>query len=272
MSTQYTPSLKLALPVTGELDGTWGNVVNDEITSMVEEAISGLVTINTWSANSHTLTVIDGATSESRAAMLLLDDDGLGNPSAAAEVICPAITKIYLVINQSGQSVTFKTPSGTGVVIPAGRSTWVYCDGTNVLFAAGLTPAGDVVGTTDTQTLTNKTLSSPTLTTAPLLNGSWRSNPTAVSALNIDCSLGNYFTKTISANSTFTVSNVPSGVVYSLILELTHTSGAVTWWSGVVWPDNLAPTLVDGRVSLLMFITDDGGTTWRGSSILNYLS
>jgi hypothetical protein len=54
MTTQYTPTLKLALPVTGELSGTWGDVVNDNITSMVEQAIAGLATINTWTANSHT--------------------------------------------------------------------------------------------------------------------------------------------------------------------------------------------------------------------------
>jgi len=31
MTTQYSPILKLALPVQGELSGTWGNVVNDNI-------------------------------------------------------------------------------------------------------------------------------------------------------------------------------------------------------------------------------------------------
>lgn len=272
MATQYTPSLKLALPTTGDLDGTWGVVVNQEITSMVEEAIAGVITINTWTANSHTLTVSDGATAESRHAVLVLEDDGAGNPSAAANLICPDQQKVYIVANNSGQTVTIKTASGIGVALPTGRQITVFCDGTNVFQAEPIPPAGTVVGTTDTQTLSNKTLSSPVLTVAPFLNGSWRANATAVPALNIDCSAGNYFTKTINANSTFTVSNVPSGVVYSLILELTHTSGAVTWWSGVVWPDGIAPTLIDGRTSLLIFITDDGGSTWRGASILNYLS
>ena len=41
MTTQYTSILKLALPVQGELSGTWGDVVNDNITSMVEQAIAG---------------------------------------------------------------------------------------------------------------------------------------------------------------------------------------------------------------------------------------
>ena len=47
MPTQYTPTLKLALPVTGELSGSWGDVVNDNITSMIEQAVAGLATINT---------------------------------------------------------------------------------------------------------------------------------------------------------------------------------------------------------------------------------
>jgi hypothetical protein len=41
MATQYTDKLKLALPTQGELSGTWGTVVNDNITAMVEEAIAG---------------------------------------------------------------------------------------------------------------------------------------------------------------------------------------------------------------------------------------
>ena len=85
MTTQYTPILKLALPVTGELSGTWGDVVNDNITSMVEQAIAGLATISTWSANAHTLSTANGTTSESRCAMLVAQD-GAGL-AAAGEII-----------------------------------------------------------------------------------------------------------------------------------------------------------------------------------------
>ena len=31
MTTAFTPLLQLALPVTGELDGAWGDVVNNNI-------------------------------------------------------------------------------------------------------------------------------------------------------------------------------------------------------------------------------------------------
>jgi len=102
------------------------------------------------------------------------------------------------------------------------------------------------------------------------LAGTYAQTIVAVGALNIDCSTGNYFTKTINGNSTFTVSNVPASRAYSFTLELTHTSGTVTWFSGVVWPAGTAPTLTTGKTHLFMFVTDDGGTRWRASSLINY--
>ena len=143
MATAYTPILKLALPVTGELNGAWGDVVNNNITSMVEQSVAGLATINTWIANSHTLTSADGTTSESRCAMLVIDDDGAGNPSAAATVVCPTATKSYIVRNLCGQTVTVKTSAGTGVAVPNNQAALVFCDGTNVVTGAF---NGDVVG------------------------------------------------------------------------------------------------------------------------------
>ena len=95
---------------------------------------------------------------------------------------------------------------------------------------------------------------------------------TAMAALDVDCSAGNYFTKTIAADSTFTFSNVPSGRAYSFTLELTHTSGTITWPTAVKWNNNSAPTLLTGVVHLFMFVTSDGGTTFRASALVNYVS
>lgn len=131
MATQYTSILKLALPTQGELSGSWGDVVNDNITSMVEEAIAGLATINTWTNDSHTLTSAFGTTSESRAAILVLTDTNT-ELTGAGEVICPDASKVYIVKNDAGQTVTVKTASGTGVAISDGTTKLVVCDGTNV--------------------------------------------------------------------------------------------------------------------------------------------
>lgn len=101
--------------------------------------------------------------------------------------------------------------------------------------------------------------------------GQYKSAATAVAALNVDCSLGNYFTKTIGTNSTFTFSNVPTGV-YAFALEVENTAGTISWPSSVKWPNDTAPTLSTGRTHLFVFITDDGGTRWRGTSNVNYVT
>jgi hypothetical protein len=134
MTTQYTPILKLALPVQGELSGTWGDVVNDNITSMVEQAIAGLSVVNTWTTNSHVLTTANGTTAESRAAMLSLTDSGTAL-TGAGSVICPALSKVYIVKNGTAQVITVKTAAGSGIAVPVGKTMLVYCDGTNVLEA-----------------------------------------------------------------------------------------------------------------------------------------
>ena len=102
------------------------------------------------------------------------------------------------------------------------------------------------------------------------VNGSSASNIVAVAASDIDCSLGNYFTKTINGATTFTFSNVPASRAFSFVLAVTHTSGAITWPASVSWPNSTAPTLTTGKTHLFVFVTSDGGTTWRGNSSVNY--
>lgn len=105
------------------------------------------------------------------------------------------------------------------------------------------------------------------ITTVPQFCGT----ATAVSALDIDCSTSNYFFKTINGNSTFTFSNVPaSGVAYSFTLEITHTSGTITWPTAVKWPADTPPALTAGKTHLFMFVTDDGGTRWRGNALVDF--
>jgi len=201
------------------------------------------------------------------------------------------------------------TTAGNGTLLQSGDIgvTVQPYDADLTNWAGKTAPTGTAVGTTDTQTLTNKTinLASNTLTTtlaqlntavsdanvASLTgtetltnkklssaefsgtvyqNGSVRSNIVTVSALDIDCSLGNYFIKTINGNSTFTVSNVPTSTSYAFTFELTHTSGTITWFSGVQWPGGTAPTLTTGKTHLFVFVTDDGGTRWRGAALVDY--
>ena len=148
MTTQYTTILKLALPVQGELSGTWGDVVNNNITQMVEQAVAGKATVNSWTGNSHTLTSANGTTAESRCAILELTDTGTAL-SGVGTVICPAASKLYIVDNNTARVITVKTASGSGVAVPVGKTMLVYCDGTNVV--EGVTHANSLsLGTSTT--------------------------------------------------------------------------------------------------------------------------
>ena len=112
-----------------------------------------------------------------------------------------------------------------------------------------------------------------TLNAGLTIDGPYKQVSEAVGALDIDLSTGNYFTKTISANSTFTFSNPPSsGTVGSFVLELTHTSGTVDWPTSVKFPLNTAPTLTAGKTHLFLFVTDDGGSRYRGAALVDYVN
>ena len=96
---------------------------------------------------------------------------------------------------------------------------------------------------------------------------------TAAGALDLDLNTSNYFTKTISGNSTFTFSNpAASGTVSIFMLELTHSSGTVTWPGTVKWNADTAPTLTTGKTHLFMFVTDDNGSRYRGSALVDYVN
>ena len=82
----------------------------------------------------------------------------------------------------------------------------------------------------------------------------------------IDLSSANYFTKTIVANTTFTISNTPSsGLVGSFILDLTNGGAfTVTWWANLKWANGSAPTLTASGRDVLGFFTHNAGSTWNG--------
>ncbi len=135
---------------------------------------------------------------------------------------------------------------------------------------AGAGSAASIAGN-NTFTGTNVFSTELGLSSGVAVIGQYKAAVETVSALDINLSTGNYFTKTINGNSTFTFSNPGTGAV-SFTLELTHTSGTVTWPASVKFPADTAPTLTAGKTHLFMFVTDDGGTRYRGAALADYVN
>ena len=94
MATGNTTLLGLALPVTGDLSGTWGTTVNDAITSLLDSAIAGTTTL---SANADvTLTTTALVANEARQAVILWT---ASNGATTRNITATAQSKPYIVIN-----------------------------------------------------------------------------------------------------------------------------------------------------------------------------
>lgn len=104
----------------------------------------------------------------------------------------------------------------------------------------------------------------PTITGGATYSGSIKANVQAVASTSIDLSVSDFFTKSISANTTFTFDNPTASKAQAFILELTISSSATpTWPASVDWSNSITPTLGNGT-HVLGFVTFNGGTDWTG--------
>lgn len=134
----YSSLLGLALPVTGKLSGVWGDIANQQITQLIEDAIAGAATGDVTNSD-WTLDVgSPGTANEARCAILI----ATGSPGVARSIIAPANSKTYFVVNKSSKAVTVKVSGGTGVSIAAGASATVSFDGADFVRGAGETYSG----------------------------------------------------------------------------------------------------------------------------------
>jgi hypothetical protein len=133
----YSASLRFALPTTGDLFGTWGTEINNSITNMVDQAIAGRAVVSMSSDANYTLTALNGTSDEARCAVLRITS-GV-SLTAQRNVVVPLVPKLWIIENATtgSQAIQVIAASGTGVVIPNGRTYWVRCDGTNVVVCYG---------------------------------------------------------------------------------------------------------------------------------------
>jgi len=144
---------------------------------------------------------------------------------------------------------------------------------------SGIITPSNVVTVDGTQTLTNKTLTSPTINggtgafASLETTGGFTEDAEAITstsnAATLDLSSATNFTHTLSENVTYTFSNpAASGKASAFTLKVVQDSTArtITWPASVDWAGGTAPTIStdSGAVDYFVFITTDGGTTYYG--------
>jgi hypothetical protein len=218
------------------------------------------ITTSSW-GTSRTITI--GASGKSV--------DGSGNVSWTVGEI-GAISSSTNVASIAGLTTTLNH-----VIIGNGAGAWTTKAG----------PTGIIVGSDDTQTLTNKTISfasntlsgvqpydvntaktnvANTWTATQTMGAALRETKITMAANDINLSLGTVYTKTISGATSLTLSNIPStGTVACFVLELTNGgSAAVTWWSGIKWTNGSPVVMTAAGTDIIGFYTHNAGSTWHG--------
>ena len=147
MATGYSTNLELALPVQGELSGTWGDTVNNGITQYLDTSIAGSQIIS-GSQTAVTLTNTNGNASATNIAQVGSGASGTaqyqiirctGNPASlltitVSETVTVGYSKTYVIINATSTSQSVKiVGSGptTGITVVSGDKALVAWNGSD---------------------------------------------------------------------------------------------------------------------------------------------
>lgn len=133
MVSTYTDNLRITKQGDNDNPNTWGQIVNQQIVELFEEAIAGVIEVNCTGISDVdlSLTTSNGGTDSARHAVLELT----GTVGADINVIVPSVEKIYLVrADFTGDyTVTVKPTGGSsGVEFISGETTFVYTKGVNI--------------------------------------------------------------------------------------------------------------------------------------------
>lgn len=205
MASTFSPSLRIELIGNGDQSGTWGTTTNNNLGTIIEQAITGvqsIVMVNT----DYTLSNFNGVADEARNAVLVVS----GTNSAVRQIICPLVSKTYIVTNNTtgGFAVTIGGATGSTVSIPNGVTAQVYCDGINFYSSqtgsAGNFSVNGNLSVSGTTALTGALTASTATFSGTVALGGTPTAPTAAPGTNT----------TQIATTAFVLANgVPSGAI-----------------------------------------------------------
>jgi hypothetical protein len=213
MASTYS-DLKIELIGTGEQSGTWGTTTNNNLSTALGEAITGTADV-TFSSADVTLTLTNtNAAQTARNLRLNL----LGTSGGARNLILGSgcqIEKLYLINNGVADAVTVKNTTGSGVVVPAGKSMYVFNNAVDVVDVLTYF-SGTVVSSA--ATITGGTINSTTIGASTASSGRF----TTLEATG-NTTLGDASGDTITANAG--TMNVPNNLNFNGTGTITLPNG-----------------------------------------------
>ena len=234
MTTGATTLLGLALPVDGELDGTWGDVVNYGITDYVDIAVAGTLTLTgdgavTLANTTGTASGTNITSTTAQYAIIRVT----GTLTTAKIITAPSYSKTYVVDNAAtGSTVTFKASGQTGVSIAVGEKATVYYNGTDYVKVATSTGTGSVTSVAGTGTVNGITLTGTVTSTGSLTLGGTLSGVNLSSQVTGTLPVANGGT----GAATLTANNVLLGNGTSALQVVApSTAGNVLTSNGTTW-------------------------------------
>jgi hypothetical protein len=220
MATSYTTLLGLALPVTGELSGTWGDTVNNYISNYIDAAVAGAQTVTT----NTTLTKTTGSGLDATSSQYAII---IASPASAnITITAPAASKIYTIINTSGTYTVTIRGAGptTGVTLGVNEKAQVAWNGSDFVRIGASGGPGVFSSITNTGLTSGRVVYSTTngleTDSANLL---FNGTTLTANTLNLTNALGTTY------GGTGLTSFTANGVVYASSSSVLATGSALTF-------------------------------------------
>ena len=264
MASTYSP-LKIELIGTGEQAGTWGTTTNLNLGTALEEAITGSADVSFSSADV-TLTLTNSNASQVGRNLRL---NLTGTSGGARNLILGSdmqIEKLYLINNNLADAVTVKNTTGTGIAVPAGKSMFVFNNGTNVVdaithlssltlgsalpVASGGTGVTSSTGTGSVVLSTSPTLVTPTLGVATATTVNATTFDTNVAAAGVTL-----------AGTTLAADGTDSNISITVTPKGTGELLTASWLSGV-FSDR---TVALGNIGAALTLNASQGTVYTAT-------
>ena len=172
MASTYS-ALKIELIGTGEQSGTWGATTDTNLDVALGEAITGSADVDFATAADVTVTLTNTNTAQKARNLRLNITESSTGVGYVGNLILGSgcqIEKLYLINNTTTAVKTIKNTTGTGIAVPAGKSMFVFNDGTNVVEAVNsaitLAVTGAATFASDSQFTSTGAVKIPSGTTA----------------------------------------------------------------------------------------------------------